>query len=137
MKWLIFITLLFTACGKAVVDPTFLPYVDKFNQYAVEQKSDVRADGIGIAFYDGDGSAVAGHCQHGDIEIVRADWDKWTDNIREVQVLHELGHCALHREHDNSKQDNGLPKSIMNKYGIGGLYDDSHKAYYLNELFHP
>lgn len=71
------------------------------------------------------------------------------NNDTELQTLifHELGHCVLGRDHDNSLLKNGDPKSIMTEnnlgiyspcvYPIGGTpCDNSFKrSYYIDELF--
>lgn len=48
-------------------------------------------------------------------------------------IYHELGHAILKREHDNEVLQNGLQKSLMNKYFSSDFYGN--RDYYLNELF--
>ncbi|NCX55595.1 MAG: hypothetical protein EBW87_00130 [Burkholderiaceae bacterium] len=47
--------------------------------------------------------------------------DAWTTQPEQL-LFHELGHLYLHRDHDNSINEKGQPKSIMNQYRLP-LYD--------------
>ena len=50
-------------------------------------------------------------------------------------VFHELGHCSLGLEHDNSFLENGYPKSIMYPTFFGGFtYYRNNLEYYINEV---
>jgi hypothetical protein len=71
----------------------------------------------------------------------------WLNDAQlETMIFHELGHCILGRQHDNSLMPNGDPRSIMYPasinlyspcvYPIGTPCDMSYKrGYYLDELF--
>jgi hypothetical protein len=56
---------------------------------------------------------------------------------REMLIFHELGHCALDRDHNNAAFSNGICQSIMNS-GEGNCrdaYNTENRPYYLDELF--
>lgn len=57
-------------------------------------------------------------------------------------VFHELGHCILNRQHDETYGEYGYPKSLMYPLIIysddsSSLFIDLLSAYYYQELFNP
>ncbi len=85
---------------------------------------------------------VAGVCyyssnQPNQITIDRSFWDRASDDLREMVVFHELGHCVLGRGHREDSNNNGYCLSIM-RSGTGTcatLYNEANRRYYLDELF--
>lgn len=76
---------------------------------------------------------------NGDHEILLDEryWNQATYNEKEFLLFHELGHCVLDKEHDNTQDNNGNCISIMQS-GTGGCslnYNNSTKNDYLDELF--
>ena len=71
------------------------------------------------------------------IDTTSLNW-RHQDHTREMLVFHELAHCLLGREHDDSMFPNGNYASMM-RSDKGVVYGaDSYKrAYYLDELFNP
>lgn len=64
-------------------------------------------------------------------------WNTASYIEREYVVFHELGHCLLNRDHDNSKDASGNCMSIMQS-GEGdcrGEYTSENRNSLLNELF--
>lgn len=64
-------------------------------------------------------------------------WDTATQLEREYVFFHEMGHCFLHLDHDDSADDKGDCISIMAS-GIGGCrdnYNATTRDSLLNELF--
>ena len=73
----------------------------------------------------------------------------WQNDVQlEALIFHELGHCILGRQHDNSLMPKGDPKSLMYPdditlyspcvYSIGNPCDLTYRrAYYIDELFNP
>ncbi|MFM9908199.1 MAG: hypothetical protein ACKVOW_02555 [Chitinophagaceae bacterium] len=71
------------------------------------------------------------------------------ENPQELEALifHELGHCFLGREHDESKMPKGYPKSIMvakdislyspcvYTFGDSSCDKRNRRSYYIDELF--
>lgn len=73
-------------------------------------------------------------------ELVNIDlpfWNSASDLDREYVMFHELGHCVLFREHDNSENDQGYCLSIMasGTTDCVSAYWEENRAYYLDELF--
>lgn len=72
---------------------------------------------------------------------IQIDPDKWlgySEKQRETLIFHELGHCHLKREHNNTEFNDGCPRSIMryrmmNSYEIKNCYD-VYKDHYMTEL---
>ena len=73
----------------------------------------------------------------------------WQNEVQlEALIFHELGHCILGRQHDNSLMPKGDPKTIMYPdnialyspcfYNLGNPCDLSYRRpYYIDELFNP
>lgn len=68
------------------------------------------------------------------IEIKKGWWERATSHSREALILHELGHCVLHRRHDDRMLADGTPASIMHTFLIEGHVYGGNKKYYLHEL---
>ena len=64
-------------------------------------------------------------------------WDRVDETEREYLVFHELGHCLLSRDHDDTQDENGNCASIMQS-GEGGcksVYNLENRERLLEELF--
>ena len=87
-------------------------------------------------------AGVAGSCEYGSainnhVTIDKTFWNRSRELDREFVVFHELGHCVLYRDHDESQNQNGFCLSIM-RSGLNGCrdaYTSENKAYYIDELF--
>ena len=125
---------LFISCGMKMSDKTvlvdgtnnrpgkihkdFQPYVDKFFDYygkteeiIVEYTQD--EDYAGVCYYWLIGS--------NEIKINQKYWNNASDMQREQLIFHELGHCILNRDHDDSHVDiQGFmcPNSIMRSWAF-------------------
>jgi len=84
---------------------------------------------------------VAGSCQYGShINHVTIDLNFWNNRshlIREFVIYHELGHCVLDRDHEESSFDNGICRSIM-RSGLedcNDAYNQQNRTYFVDELF--
>ncbi len=86
---------------------------------------------------------VEGSCQVSErndpvIVLNQDGWKAYGEFSREIVIFHELGHCILHREHDNGTVErNGetIPASIMNKHVLDVEDYLLNRDYYLQELF--
>jgi hypothetical protein len=69
------------------------------------------------------------------IEIDQAYWQDptTTENEKISLIFHELGHCDLNRNHDESLRQDGYPKSLMCPYNLS--FFDEESEYYYAELF--
>lgn len=85
---------------------------------------------------------VAGSCTYGtftpgSIVIDLNFWNNSSGFAKEMVVFHELGHCFLHRGHEEGAFGNGVCRSIM-RSGVEGCFDNYRsetRDYYLDELF--
>lgn len=126
------------------VDQRLWSYFEKFEIEGQRRghNTDLIAGGITADFASLEGS-VAGRCTFNgnhtvhhitmDIEF----WNQFPENIKEMIVFHELGHCYLHRDHNESQFSNGVCRSIM-RSGLGDCidnYQSSTRDNYLDELF--
>jgi len=119
-------------------------YFNKFEQEAYEQgfSIDLAAQGINYKFEDIEQEFVAGMCTYNShepnqITIDREFWQKASNSLREMVIFHELGHCALGRDHREGHDADGFCISIM-RSGDGSCrdgYNSQTKTYYMSELF--
>jgi hypothetical protein len=128
-----------SACGKAYIEPEFMPYVQTF-----EDATGKRVD-ISMKFVDrlDKDDIIKGMCWNRgftkDIEISAKHWN-WgmSEASKEALILHELGHCVLGREHtsveDTMDEGDNCPNSIMDKNSAPYWCYEKHKDHYLNEL---
>ncbi len=64
-------------------------------------------------------------------------WNRVDEIKREYLVFHELGHCLLDRDHNDSRDSDGICTSIMQSGngGCDGIYNLTNREILLNELF--
>lgn len=126
------------ACGQQYeqnnfkINADFQNYVDLFEE-KIKQKVKIDIDynkleypivGVCITYTNG----------YKEIQIDSDSWVEYDENYREELIFHELGHCVLGRDHDNSIIEGyRVPKSIMYPYIFGYAYN-KYKVYYLEEL---
>lgn len=82
---------------------------------------------------------VAGKCFYSQSEVVidSTFWHTASENLKEMAVFHELGHCYLKRHHEEGTLSDGTCKSIMQS-GLGECntnYFQYTRDYYIDELF--
>lgn len=109
---------LLAACGKNSIDPQLQPYLDSF-VVAGNITGNLTPNGLTMRF----GSIAAATDADGDcqwalggntITIDPTYFADYTEIQRTLLVWHELGHCALGRQHNNSINPvTGYPVSIM------------------------
>lgn len=95
----------------------FAPYVELFQkELDARGFSMVRASRMPIVFGPTEGNAI-GYCIiSGSSRIViinRGYWNVASEIERELLIFHELGHCILNMEHDETVRPDGTPASIM------------------------
>ena len=157
----VFSLLLLFACNNKkdftpvfIVPSEFLPIVDSFTAAASQRGYSVTINNLIIVY---DSTLENSYCANANVTSSANDIQKMISlnpnikcwlNSRQLETLifHEMGHCILGREHDESFLPNGNPKSIMCTGNIA-LYapcayplNDScnqyyKRAYYLDELF--
>ena len=118
----------------------FAPYVRSFESEAAHQGKTLKVTDLVIQFGPMKNHLERGICEiDGDatptITINEDSWNRMDDSEREPLIFHELGHCVLHRRHQNGQMKDGVPTSLMNSYSITEFTYSTYREYYLHELF--
>lgn len=130
--------------GFADVDQALWSYYADFEVQAAARglAIDLRNLGITGSFEDIEGEHVAGQCSFrrftpNQVTIDIEFWRRASNNLREMIVFHELGHCVLLRGHEEATLSNGACASIMRSGNEACLdnYRSVTRSFYLDELF--
>jgi hypothetical protein len=150
-KYLSVFFVFLASCGSQVVNKTnkidaeLQPYVDSFELYSGIQymgTADLSPPEV-IQFYNENAVGVCIVYKNGDkeIKIDNEYWEISSLTVKEQLIFHELGHCALMRNHNSefltlSKDDElyNAPQSIMYPYTFGGPLYTILRDYYMQEL---
>ncbi|MCC7442490.1 MAG: hypothetical protein IT285_12710 [Bdellovibrionales bacterium] len=139
-------TLFGAGCGqdpgaRYAVAPEFEAYVARFESEAAARGEPLAITDLVVAFSESgfSGSELA-ECELNSDESptirVRASlWEGSNETQREQTLFHELGHCVLRRDHDPSKDDDGLPSSLMYPLRISSVVYEQNRDVYLDELY--
>lgn len=119
-------------------DPTFEPYIQEFEAHYNRSTAD-----IPIAFDDLDPSVagvcyrsyVAGSVRFAYIKIDRNYWPKMSEYQKLNLIFHELGHCALNRDHVKSDSVRVCPTSFMYEQVLDTSCIRSNINSYIQEMF--
>lgn len=143
---LLLIILFITACGTvnpeqlSLIDPELQPYVMSFHFEAMKRGKDIDVTKISAKIKtvtNKYGERVVGVCFMG-LSSIEIDVDYWkiaSYNEKETLVFHELGHCALKREHKNGYDNLGVPFSIMNSTLLWPDVYENNREKLIDELF--
>ena len=151
---------IFLSCGKGNdftydVPAEFEPHVKKFEAEARARGKSISIKNL-IIKYDAAASPV--YCGNSNVISSANDVQKiitinpqacWQNDTQlETLIFHELGHCILGRQHDNSLMPKGDPKTLMIPddiavyspcvFNLGNPCDLTYRRpYYIDELFNP
>jgi hypothetical protein len=147
-----FVVIVASACSEdeaddvLFVDESLRTYFYQFETEAALRGIDLNLDSMEIEGYLRliTAQSVIGQCAHqadqpSTVIIDVGYWNTATDLEKEFLVFHELGHCALRREHLDDSDGQGDCISIMTS-GVGGChirYTSSTRTALLDELFTP
>lgn len=141
--------LLLSACEKeetlsSQVEEALQPYFERFDQEARIRGLDfsLEMEELEASIIRVDEEGVLGQCHYSEqapniVEIDNQFWARATDLEKEYVVFHELGHCVLGRNHDDTRLADGSCASIMQS-GLTSCrveYNTSNREEYVNELF--
>lgn len=129
----------------ATTDSAFATYVATFEQQGAQKTGnpDFRIGDIPINFGDTENPHFQGVCfeySDGTKEIIiqKNWWDNVDQSYRESLLFHELGHCRLGREHDNTlvpSNDGDKKLSMMSAVIVNSNEYSANRDAYLTELF--
>lgn len=149
MKPLILIAVIFLcACAKPIkhIEPEFQGTYDSFILESIKYGRDVSATN-NIIIERGetasicDNGKVTACCKlngHGQAHIIVDNSELfYSEAAREKILFHELGHCLLNKDHDNSLDENGRPAKIMshNIRDLPEYFYQQNRDHYVSELF--
>lgn len=134
--------------------PDLTNYLDRFEQEAAKLGYDFDLSKVQAVYVDEIKINDQTYCGYGysnydgaglrRIEISKSsacNWASKTDIERENLFFHEIGHAFLQRSHDETKQCDGSPLSLMNSTGnswrIYGDNEEEKRTYYISELIDP
>ena len=122
-------------------------YAEAMNTSEIVDLSKPKIPVIPVRFdaqYAGDKIQAAAHCVQADDmaerEIVVSErwWNKASELMREEVIFHELGHCALNRDHDETLITVDGEQEYASLMHKSVLYEESYqrlRSYYLREMF--
>lgn len=128
------------------VNPVFQGYVEDFQNESDKMGKPVYIDDLVIKFSTRLESDTLGQCSYENpaysptVLINQNLWQNHTEITKKVVLFHELGHCILHRGHDETfvTVPDGMygPKSIMHPYMQNDIYYSDNWSYYAHEMFY-
>lgn len=125
----------------------FVPYVKMFIRTGRKYHKKLVAWNLIIKFgpteeikQKKEGYKTVGYCQgkQGDVQkiiINKEFWGMYSEAKRELLMMHELGHCLLNLDHNDSLDAEKQPVTIMNSIIFSDYQYSDHRDYYLKELF--
>lgn len=126
-------------------NPVFTSYIASFEQAARAETGNTQftIGDVPINFGDTENPDFQGVCftyENGQKEIIIREswWSTAEDSYRESLLFHELGHCSLNREHDDSTfqvQSKSYKSSMMSSVIVAPRDYNAYKSAYWKELF--
>lgn len=100
----------------------FGAYIQKFEEESVKYNKKQEVIDLTVSFSSNLKSGVAGNCFIGvnttpKISVSSEIWEMLTEERREMLIFHELGHCILGYEHDESKSSIMYKELPMSYFG--------------------
>lgn len=153
MRFILVIGLFLVGCASPIkfekhlsVSVEFTPYIISFQEHAAQYGQNVRIDDLIVRFNDKlNGTETIGLCttdryETPIIDIQPDHWYNQNEYGRQVLMYHELGHCVLGLDHDDSfiyssVSGRNVPNSIMypNYFWVQSYFENH--DHYLKQLF--
>lgn len=126
------------------IESEFNPYVARFVSLSQKTRNPVTISDLSVVFSDKLDTYILGQClrQTNRTPIIMINsklWPTLSQPSKEMLIFHELGHCRLNRDHDDSlviSQDQySVHKSIMSTYALEGFFYARNYESLITELF--
>lgn len=120
-----------------ITDPVFHQYIENFEHYHTQN-----VEQVPIVF--GDVGKYAGMCWrlwvgdafiYGYIKIDKKNWDTMAEEQKTNLIFHELGHCAMNRDHVAFDSPRLCPTSFMYFQAMTIDCLQKHHEEYIKEMF--
>jgi hypothetical protein len=157
MRLVLILSLFLVGCGITsgnpggptgdVKDSDLIPYYTRFLNYnkVITHQDVPPAPSLEIKFSDSLGGRVIGLCTwygngHRSVQIAKWFWQSHGESAKEQLMFHELGHCLLDRQHNDTMvysvdANQQVALSVMNSYHLSSsLYEGNYDSY-IKELF--
>lgn len=116
MRFLFLFPFILISCGtQNFIDPDLKPYVLQFERAAEAHKRPIYLDGLDIKFQDASANwsfEEFGVCiqnqgfQKQDVILINQKvWKNLDEDHRKYLIFHELGHCALGKDHSPDRHN--------------------------------
>lgn len=113
-KMLLVLILILSACGKSrQVDPVFDSYIETFKAEGLKRGKTVEVNFSVVLVDSLESQNYGGICNSEGVQILKSLWNDSSSNTKEALIYHELGHCALGRQHSETRRTDGFPESVM------------------------
>lgn len=139
--------LTFSSCSKSndkVIESELLTYFEDFELEAEARGVNIEISKVDISGYiqNIETRGTLGQCKtysDGSQEVIIDEqyWNRISSSEKEYLVFHELGHCLLDKEHNDTKDSAGNCISIMQSGNndCTGIYNSDNRSSLLDQLF--
>lgn len=141
----LFLILVLSGCGRGLAGPPidhgqFESYFQMFESESIAHGRDTYGDNsMEIVMGTLPSTVEVGVCEVDafgrKITIDQASWLNLDEGSRQNLIFHELGHCILNLNHDNSLMSSGLPDSLMNAMILPRGVFMAFRVHYMDQLF--
>lgn len=147
-RYLLFLFL--ASCAQGVYqDPEILHYANIVREEAELRNTILVIEDIYMEITEEERGDIIAYCKTTvditgvtkKINVYKRHWLELSDTSKESVILHELGHCALNRDHDDrtmnvvyKNRNRQFPITVMNTYGVVDDYFNYIREYYYNEF---
>lgn len=123
-KFSLLFFIILSSCGRTpYIEPELIKYLNRF-----EKEINYSTENIAVVFTNLDAPTI-GVCTLNDfsfnfIQLDRRFWESSDEYEREQLIYHELGHCAMFLEHNDTEVTYNsvkIPGSIMNSTFFGDM----------------
>jgi Zn-dependent protease with chaperone function len=121
-------------------DPTFIKYIDLFEAEYGKMIGDIPINFALISKPQTVAWCNEWNSGERNVEVSQPHWNSMSESQKEELIFHELGHCELNLDHDDTYDTNdSCPTSLMNPY-VFGNYETTNcyipkYDYYMRQLF--